>query len=300
MALAERTVSPTWDYQPTTTPPYVTVAPATESDPTAVASLWAAVGTAAPTQWIGPNTLALALGYLRPFRSDPFFFDPDLFVVGKYDERWVVTVNVRVPSNYPLVATAVNAAFAPYRFYGVLAPEEPEGVTTTFVSHNTCAPTTPTATEIPEDQVPAPDSFAELASQAKERSGLTDEQLGKIFPVTREQFQRWRTGKEDRPSTAHIRRMAALNEMFTDAATRVETVRDWLLIPSGGLSPYDLLCQARFEEVWRLLTQSPSSVASRLRLAEDGAWEQVPRVAVRSSNEPDNSPPITVSDDDDE
>lgn len=299
MAVAERTVSPTWDYQPTTLPPYFTVAPATESDPNTVASLWAAVGTAAPSQWIGRNTLALGLGYLRPFRSDPFFFDPDLFVVGKSDEQWVVTVNVRVPGNYPLVATAVNAAYEPYSFYGVLTPQEPERVTTTFVSHTWAQPT-PTATEATEDPAPAPDSFAELATQVKERSGLTDEQLGKIFPVTREQFQRWRTGKEDRPSTAHIRRMAALNEMFADAATRVEIVRDWLLIPSGGLSPYDLLCQARFEEAWRLLTQSPSSVASQLRLSEDGAWEQVPRVAVRSSNEPDNSPPITVSDDDDE
>lgn len=299
MAVVERTVSPTWDYRPTSLPPYFTVAPTTESDPNTVASLWAAVGTAAPSQWIGPNTLALGLGYLRPFRSDPFFFDPDLFVVGEFDARWVVTVNVRVPSNYPLVATAVNAAYEPYSFYGVLTPHEPEQVTTTFVSH-TWAQSTPTATEATEDPAPAAESFAELTTQVKERSGLTDEQLGKIFPVTREQFQRWRTGKEDRPSTAHIRRMAALNEMVADAATRVEIVRDWLLIPSGGLSPYDLLCQARFEEAWRLLTQSPSSVASQLRLSEDGAWEQVPRVAVRSSNEPDNSPPITVSDDDDE
>lgn len=56
----------------------------------------------------------------------------------------------------------------------------------------------------------------------------------------------------------------------------------------------------RSPPAWRLLTQSPSSIASQLRLSEAGAWEQAPRVAVRSSSEPDNSPPITVSDDDDE
>jgi len=58
-----------------------------------------------------------------------------------------------------------------------------------------------------------------MTIEVKERSGLTDEQVGKIFPVTREQFQRWRTGREDRPSEAHIRRMAALNELLGDVAT---------------------------------------------------------------------------------
>ena len=40
-------------------------------------------------------------------------------------DRWVVTVNVRVPIDYPIVATAVNAAFEPYHFYGVLTANEP-------------------------------------------------------------------------------------------------------------------------------------------------------------------------------
>jgi hypothetical protein len=88
--------------------------------------------------------------------------------------------------------------------------------------------------------------------------------------------------------------------LLDDVATRVDSVREWLLIPSADLSPYDLLTQARFEEVWGLATGRSSRVESHLRLSEDGSWEQVPRVAVRSNNEPDNSPPITVSDDDDE
>ena len=299
MQLAERTTSLTWDYQSPTHLPYFTVAPALESDPTTAAHLSAAVGTTAPTNWIGPNTLAIALGYFRPLRNDAFFFDPDLFVVMPSDDRWVVSVNVRVPIDYPIVATAVSAAFEPHHFYGVL--------TTTDQSHDAQSVSAPRShrrsaatVQVADDQEPSLGQFAEMATQVKERSGLTDEQLGRIFPVTREQFQRWRTGREDRPSEAHIRRMAALDDLLGDVATRVDSVRDWLLIPSGDVSPYDLLCQARFEEVWRLVTERPSRLSSHLRLSEDGSWEQVPRVAVRSSNEPDNSPPITVSDDDDE
>ena len=120
MQLAERTISPTWDYQSPSHLPYFTVAPALESDPTTAADLSAAVGTTAPTNWIGPNTLAIALGYFRPLRNDAFFFDPDLFVVTASDNRWVVSVNVRVPIDYPIVATAVSATFEPHHFYGVL------------------------------------------------------------------------------------------------------------------------------------------------------------------------------------
>jgi hypothetical protein len=298
MQLAERTISPTWDYQSPSHLPYFTVAPALESDPTTAADLSAAVGTTAPTNWIGPSTLAIALGYFRPLRNDAFFFDPDLFVVTCLDNRWVVSVNVRVPLDHPIVATAVNATFEPHHFYGVLTTNEPRDAPALP------APRSPrrsaTAVHVADEVEPSLGQFAEMAAQVKERSGLTDEQLGRIFPVTREQFQRWRTGREDRPSEAHIRRMAALNELLDDVATRVDSVRDWLLIPSGDISPYDLLCQARFEEVWRLVTARPSRLASQLRLSEDGSWEQVPRVAVRASNEPDNSPPITVSDDDDE
>ncbi len=296
--LAERTISSTWDYQSPAQLPYFTVAPALESDPTTAAHLSAAVGTSAPTSWIGPSTLAIALGYFRPLRNDAFFFDPDLFVVMPVDDRWVVSVNVRVPIDYPIVATAVNAAFEPHHFYGVLTANQPhhvESIPTSRSRHRSVA-----TVQVAADPEPSLGQFAEMATQVKERSGLTDEQLGRIFPVTREQFQRWRTGREDRPSEAHIRRMAALDDLLGDVATRVDSVRDWLLIPSGDASPYDLLCQARFEEVWRLVTERPSRLSSQLRLSEDGSWEQVPRVAVRSSNEPDNSPPITVSDYDDE
>lgn len=262
MQLAERTSSPNWDYQPPAQMPYFTVAPTLESDPTTAACLSAAIGTTAPTNWIGPNTLAIALGYFRPLRNDAFFFDPDLFVVMPSDDRWVVSVNVRVPIDYPIVATAVNAAFEPHHFYGVLTTDQPAAARSVAAprAHRGSA----ASVQVADDPEPSPVQFAEMATQVKERSGLTDEQLGRIFPVTREQFQRWRTGREDRPSEGHIRRMAALNELLGDVATRVDSVRDWLLIPSGDISPYDLLCQARFEEVWRLVTERPSR-ATRAR-----------------------------------
>lgn len=298
-ALFERTISPTWDYQDTTSPTYFTVVPSAESDQYVADYLSAAVGTAAPTQWIGPNTVALALGYLRPFRPDPFFFDPDLFVVTEDDGRWVVQVNVRVRSDHPVIATAVDSAFQPYNFYGILTADEPE-TAVPFVTHGWTSPAVAVPEVVEDDTSPPSGSFAEMAMQVKERAGLSDEQLGRIFPVTREQFQRWRTGRAERPSPAHIRRMASLRDMIADAETRVDSVRDWLLIPSDEVSPYDLLCQARFEEAWNRLARRPSVLKPEVRLSEDGAWEQVPRVAVRSSMDPDNSPPILVSDDDDE
>jgi len=125
MQTAERTISSTWDYQWPAQPPYFTVAPALDSDPTTAAHLSAAVGTTAPTNWIGPNTLAIALGYFRPLRNDAFFFDPELVCSNAVGRRWVVSVNVRVPIDYPIVATAVNAAFEPHHFYGVLTTGQP-------------------------------------------------------------------------------------------------------------------------------------------------------------------------------
>ncbi|MGO9974514.1 MAG: hypothetical protein ACLP01_17275 [Solirubrobacteraceae bacterium] len=210
-------------------------------------------------------------------------------------------VQVRVPGDYPVVATAVNQTFDPYHFFGVLSTDYvhiTEGPLARRYSSRRVGQASV------QDPVEAADSggglFAEMASEVKDLSGLTDRQLGQVFPVSREQFQRWRTGREDHPSEAHIRRMAALRELLQDAGSRVDSIREWLLIPQAGINPYDLLCQARFEEVWMLLTELPSRLRSRVQLGQDGAWEQLPRAAVRGTSEPDRSPPIPIDDDDDD
>jgi hypothetical protein len=139
-----------WDSSPTNTgPPYVTVRPAADTDPLIASALSAAIGTSAPTHWIGPDTVALALGYFWPLRSDEIYLDPDLVVVSSTGDRWTVEVRVRVPINYPIMATAVNVDLELNHFFGVLSPPSPHN---TYAPSNRAAPrrstaaTTPTST----------------------------------------------------------------------------------------------------------------------------------------------------------
>ncbi len=106
-------------------------------------------------------------------------------------------------------------------------------------------------------------SVRELATRAKDSSQLTDEQLAAVFPgdLVRETFQRWRTGRLDRPTEGNLRRLGLLHQLFEDLAMRVAEPRSWLVQggPSiDGKRPYDLLLVGRFGEVQNLVASLPA------------------------------------------
>lgn len=109
-------------------------------------------------------------------------------------------------------------------------------------------------------------SVSDLASRAKDASQLTDDQLAAVFPgeLARETFQRWRTGRAERPTEGNLRRLGLLHQLFEDLAVRVAEPRNWLLQfgPSiDGKTPYDLLLAGRFSEVQNLVASLPALAA---------------------------------------
>ena len=110
-------------------------------------------------------------------------------------------------------------------------------------------------------------SVSDLARRAKDASQLTDDQLAAMFPgdLARETFQRWRTGRAERPTEGNLRRLGLLHQLFEDLAARVAEPRNWLLQfgPSiDGKKPYDLLLAGRFSEVQNLVASLPALAAA--------------------------------------
>lgn len=102
---------------------------------------------------------------------------------------------------------------------------------------------------------------AELASAVREYSGLSSSALSKIFPVSRETYQRWVSGNA-RPTAHNLRRLHQLAD-YVSAVSSVTNPRNFLLRPMSaspeGETAYDLLCQGRLAEAWTLLSASRPS-----------------------------------------
>lgn len=106
-----------------------------------------------------------------------------------------------------------------------------------------------------------------LADEVRQLSGLSTQALGAIFPVVRESYQRWVSGRTT-PSEGDLRRLLALRELFHHLRDRVPNVRNWLFTPiQPGVTPYDLLKEGRISEVWdeaiRLNRQTLSTARNR-------------------------------------
>lgn len=236
------------------------------------AALRAALGTSVPSYWIGPSTFELALSHMPALRRDPVHVDPDVVVVRERDEGAVLEFQLRVRPGWLVSAAAMPIVWS------LLALD----------------PATP------QDVPPV----AELAADVKAISGLSDEALAQIFPVTREHFCRWRMGREVAPSEANLRQLVALRQLLRDLRQRVDSPKAWLRAPiengDGATSPYELLRRARLEDVWHLVEAMPSAVETRYRLDEEGGWTASPSAAVPYDHEPDDSPSIPLDWDDED
>jgi hypothetical protein len=113
----------------------------------------------------------------------------------------------------------------------------------------------PSECDVAEDAVLTPDaSIAEIASRIARLSGLGDGSLAKLFGVERETFCRWRTGVLKNPRVGNRRRLGLLLRLLEDLDGRQVHINNWLLnqLPTGDLTPYDLLAQGRIDEVAHL------------------------------------------------
>lgn len=237
----------------------------------AQAALHAALGTSVPSYWIGPSTFEVAFGHFAPLRRDPVHVDPDLIVVRETADAAMLDVKLRVSRDWPTVPTALAL---------------------------------PLATPAPGAPIHGVPRGTQAAAEIKSISNLSDEALGEIFPVTREHFGRWRSGRERSPSEGNLRQLLALRHLMRDLRERVDSPREWLLSPIEGvpeaLSPYELLRRARFEDVWHLLEAMPSRAETRYHLDEEGGWTSSPAAAVPFDHEPDDSPSIPLGWDDED
>lgn len=144
-------------------------------------------------------------------------------------------------------------------------PPDPPG-STVLLSPPASATHETSTVERDEPAVLPADSVSHLATRIKDSSQLTDDQLAEVFPgeLARETFQRWRTGRTERPTEGNLRRLGLLHQLFEDLAVRVAEPRNWLLQfgPSiDGRTPYDLLLAGRFSEVQNLVASLPALAA---------------------------------------
>lgn len=117
------------------------------------------------------------------------------------------------------------------------------------------APVADTASAPPAETWPplAPGaSVVAIASRIHGLSGLSDEELAAIFKVTRETFNRWRSGALNNPTPGSRRRLGLVLRVLEEGHAHGVNLKDWLLntLPSPeGLTPYELLQKGHIEEV---------------------------------------------------
>jgi hypothetical protein len=146
---------------------------------------------------------------------------------------------------------------------------------------------------------PTPESAA-IASEVRDLSGLSAEKLGDIFPIERESYQRWISGKNT-PSEGNLERLLALRHYFRAVADRVDTPKAWLLSPLAegvmSSSPYDLLRAGDLSAAWDAISRLPSRAKRYTRRASDGSEVVVIEGSVRGRNAPTGAEELDDYDD---
>jgi hypothetical protein len=138
--------------------------------------------------------------------------------------------------------------------------------------------------DLPDDA-----TVEQITSRLSELTGLSDGDLGELFPgqISREHYQRWRTGKADNPTRANRRRMWFLVRLFERAASAGIVIDQWVRNTTeiDELTPFELLRLGRFDEVEHLAAQLVSAPApveitsaeGRPVLLEQGLPSFIPR-----------------------
>jgi hypothetical protein len=160
------------------------------------------------------------------------------------------------------------------------------------------APPETTVSEEPAEAkplVPLPGdaSVEQITTHLSQLTGLSDGELGQLFPgeVSREHYQRWRTGRADNPTSANRRRMWFLVRLFERAALAGVATDQWVRNTTeiDELTPFELLRLGRFDEVEHLaarLVPAPEPVEITSAEGRPVILEQGPPSFIPRSEEP--------------
>lgn len=94
-----------------------------------------------------------------------------------------------------------------------------------------------------------------VASWIRDTSDMTASELGALFPVARESYQRWVNGTME-PSPDNLRRLLSLQRLFVAIRRDKGSIRAWLHAPiadGAAQTPYDWLRSGRISAVWNAL-----------------------------------------------
>ncbi len=101
-------------------------------------------------------------------------------------------------------------------------------------------------------------SVKQLTARLSELTRLHDDELAQLFlgqasreRVSREHYQRWRTGRKENATAANRRRMCFLVLLFERLARAEIGIRDWVRNTTeiDNLTPFELLRLGRFDDV---------------------------------------------------
>ena len=141
-----------------------------------------------------------------------------------------------------------------------------------------------TAQDLEDEPVPALPETALIAKEVRDLSGLSAARLGDIFPIERETFQRWMSGRITPPS-ANLERLLALRHFLRELANRTEDPKSVLLSPLSEGQPsdtlYGLLKSGNLSAAWGAIANMTSTASRYTRETEDGAVLTVTRGSLR-------------------
>lgn len=153
--------------------------------------------------------------------------------------------------------------------------------------------TVPETEPLPEDA-----SVPQLTARLSALTGLSDDELAQVFlgrgsreRVSREHYQRWRTGKKTSATDANRRRMWFLVRLFEPLAQVKVGIPDWVrnASPVDELTPLELLQLGRFDEVEYLAARMMPSPDPQPAISAEGRpvlLEQGPATFAPRSEEP--------------
>jgi len=123
------------------------------------------------------------------------------------------------------------------------------------------------------DPIAALPESALVAWEVRDLTGLAADKLAELFPVERESYQRWLSGRT-RPSSANLERLLAFRHFLRELANRVEDPKIWLLAPlsegTSSITPYEALKAGNLSAAWDAIADLPSKATRYAREAPDG------------------------------
>jgi DNA-binding transcriptional regulator YiaG len=113
-------------------------------------------------------------------------------------------------------------------------------------------------------------------SEIRRLSGLTWEQMGVLFQVSRRSVHFWASGKS--MNAANEERLMRVLQVIRDSYRgSAQSTRTALVTPVDGVVPFDLLAKERFDEARRLLVSGTGGTMTSARVALSPAAERTRR-----------------------